>query len=193
MTTMLTAPFAALVVTATVSACGGALGPTATSTPAPSPASSIPKDVVPQSQHQAQDTLLGYLQRTVKGLPSGITLDSSRFGGVGAGNVGCDDNATGPDAPTRFNVAFDLKVPPNTDNAELIQAFGDVWRGWGWSVYERDGFRKPNLFGFGPDGYQLRLVSAARQGLPPGLEGSTPCFPGHLARNDTAFPTVVTP
>jgi hypothetical protein len=166
-------------------------GPTMTSTP-PTPPGWNPKDVVPQSQQQAQDTLLGYLQRTVKGLPPGITLDSTRFGGVGAGNVGCDDNATGPDAPTRFNVAFDLKVPPITHNEELIAAFGDVWRSWGWYVYERDGFRKPNLFGFSPDGYQLRLVSAARQGFPPGLEGSSPCFPGNLARKDIPFPTTVT-
>ncbi|NTY60094.1 hypothetical protein FEG63_11110 [Mycolicibacterium sphagni] len=200
-----TALLGALALSVILSGCGGGKlemptpsgatdigGPTMTSSP-PTPPGWNPKDVVPQSQQQAQDTLLGYLRNTVKGLSPGITFDATRFGGVGSGNVGCDDNATAADASTRFNVAFDITVPPGTDNEALIQAVGDVWRSWGWYVYERDGFRKPNLFGFSPDGYVLRIVSAARAGFPPGLEGSTPCFPGNLARNDIAFPAVVTP
>ncbi len=163
-----------------------------TSEPPPPPGWN-PKDVVPQSQQQAQDTLLGYLQRTVQALSSGITFDATRFGGVGNGNIGCDDDDTSPDAPVRFNAAFDLTVPPGTDSAALVQTVGNVWRSWGWHVYERDGFRKPNQFGTGPDGYRLRIITAAREGYPPGLEGSTPCFPGSLARNDVAFPTVVRP
>jgi hypothetical protein len=167
-------------------------GPTMTSAPPPPPGWN-PKDVVPQSQQQAQDTLLGYVQRTLQALPPGVTFDASRFGGVGSGNVGCDDEATAPDAPTRFDAAGDLKVPPGTDYMALVQTVGDVWRSWGWNVYERDGFRKPNQFGFSPDGYRMRIITAARAGYPPGLEGSTPCFPGNFARNDVPFPLVIAP
>jgi hypothetical protein len=161
-----------------------------TSEPPPPPGWN-PKDVVPQSQQQAQDTLAGYLQRTLKALPPGTTLDASRFGGVGSGNIGCDDNATSPDAPARFDAAGDLTVPPDTDYVALIRTVGDLWRSWGWHVYERDGFRKPNQFGFSPDGYRLRIITAARDGYPPGLEGSTPCFPGDIARDDVPFPAVL--
>ena len=165
-------------------------GPTMTSA-APTPPGWNPKDVVPQSQQQAQDTLLGYVKRTLQALPPGYMLDATRFGGMGSGNVGCDDDATSPDAPTRFNAAGDLKVPAGTDYASVAGAFGDVWRGWGWYVYEGDGFRKPNQFGVSPDGYRLRIVAAAVAGYPPGFEGSSPCFPGNLARDDIPFPTVV--
>ena len=65
-----------------------------------------------------------------------------------------------------------------------------VLRSWRWYIYERDGFRKPNQFGYSPDGYRLRIISAARSGYPPGLEGTTPCFPGNLAPNDIPFPMV---
>jgi len=165
-------------------------GPTVTSAPPPPPGWN-PKDVVPQSQEEAQQTLLGYLQRTINALPAGITFDATRFGGVGSGNIGCDDDATSPDAPTRFDAAGDLVVPEGTDYAALVRQIGDVWRSWGWHAYERDEFRKPNQFGFSPDGYRLHVVSGAREGYPPGLEGSTPCFPGQLARNDIPFPEVV--
>jgi hypothetical protein len=35
------------------------------------------------------------------------------------------------------------------------------------------------------------VVTAGREGYPPTLEGSTPCFPGEVARNDIPFPTVL--
>lgn len=161
-----------------------------TSTP-PTPPGWDPKDVVPASQQQAQDTLLDYVKRTLQALPPGYVLDASRFGGTGSGNVGCDDNATSPDAPVRFNAVGDLTVPPNTNYASVAGAFGDVWRSWGWYVYQGDDFRKPNQFGVSPDGYRLRIVAAAVAGFPPGFEGSSPCFPGTLARDDVPFPVVV--
>ena len=146
---------------------------------------------MPHSQQQAQHTLLEYLRGTLEALPAGTTFDASRFAGAGSGNIGCDDDATSPDAPTRFDAAGDLKVPPGTDYAALVQTVGDAWRSWGWHVYERGGFRKPNQFGFSPDGYRLRIITAARSGYPPGLEGSTPCFSGSLARDDMPFPAIV--
>ncbi len=111
-------------------------GPPMTSEPPPPPGWN-PKDVVPQSQQQAQDTLAGYLQRTLKALPPGTTLDASRFGGVGSGNIGCDDDATSPDAPARFDAAGDLTVPPDTDYAALIRPWatcGAVGAGMSTSV-----------------------------------------------------------
>ena len=62
-----------------------------------------PVDVVPQSQQQAQDTLVEYLRRMLEALPPGTQFDASRFAGAGSGNIGCDDDATSPDAPTRFD------------------------------------------------------------------------------------------
>jgi hypothetical protein len=195
---------AALSLTVVLAGCGGGKlgppsptgatdigGPAMTSAP-PTPPGWDPKDVVPASQQQAQDTLLGYIQRTLLALPPGFALDATRFGGVSSGNVGCDDNDTTPNGPTRFNAAGDLKVPPGTDHSAVARTFGDVWRSWGWYVYEGEGFRKPNQFGVSPDGYRLRIVAAAVAGYPPGFEGSSPCFPGNLARDDVPFPTVVT-
>lgn len=161
-----------------------------TSPPSPPPGWTL-NEVVPQSQQQAQDTLLGYLRRTVAALPPGTVLDATRYAGVGSGNLGCDDDATGPDAPTQFGATGDLTLPAGTDPATAITTTGDVWRGWGWHVFERDGFRKPNRFGYGPDGYRLQIVTAGREGYPPTLEGTTPCFPGELARTDIPFPTVI--
>lgn len=42
---------------------------------------------------------------------------------------------------------------------------------------ERDGFRKPNQFGYGPDGYRMQIVIPAQDGYPPTLAGSSPRFP----------------
>ncbi|BBX16524.1 hypothetical protein CRI77_21130 [Mycolicibacterium duvalii] len=44
-----------------------------------------------------------------------------------------------------------------TDFAALIAQTGGVWQQWGWEVLERDGFNKPNRFGYGPDGYTLQI------------------------------------
>jgi hypothetical protein len=165
-------------------------GPPMISMPPPPPGWN-PKEVVPQSQQQAQDTLLGYVQRTVQSLPPGTVFDATRYAGIGSGNLVCDDNATSPNAPTQFGATGDLKFAPGTDLEAMVAKTGEIWRSWGWHVIERDGFRKPNQFGYSQDGYKLQIVTAAREGYPPTLEGSTPCFPGELARNDIPFPPVV--
>lgn len=164
-------------------------GPTMT----PDPPTPIGPDgaVTPQSHQQAQETLLSYIKRTLRALPPGTTFDATRFGGIGSGMVGCEDDATSPDAPVRLDAAGDLTVSPGTDYDSMVQTIGDAWQAWGWQVSERDGFRKPNQFGVGPDGYRLRVIASARDGYPPGLEGSSPCFPGNLANDDMAFPPVV--
>ena len=40
---------------------------------------------------------------------------------------------------------------------------------WGWYVYERDGFREPNEFGYAPEGYRMQIVAAAKPGYAPTL------------------------
>lgn len=155
------------------------------------PAGGEPDEITPESQKQVEDTLLGYIKRTLQALPPGYVLDASRFGGTGSGIIGCDDNDTSPDAPVRLTVSSDLKVPPGVDNVAVSEAFGQVWRSFGWRVYSDDGFRQPNQFGVSPDGYRLRTVQPAVAGYPPGFSASSPCFPGGLADDDYSFPVVI--
>lgn len=58
---------------------------------------------------------------------------------------------------------------------------GEIRRSRGWYVFEREGFRTPNEFGYASDGYRLQIVTAGRPGYAPTLSGSTPCFPGDIA------------
>jgi hypothetical protein len=74
----------------------------------------------------------------------------------------------------------------------MVRRVGDIWRAWGWYVYERDGFRKPNEFGYAPDGYRMQIVTAAQPGYAPTLSASTPCFPATIATDGVAFPIKVT-
>ncbi|WNG82170.1 hypothetical protein C6A86_000145 [Mycobacterium sp. ITM-2016-00316] len=155
------------------------------------PTGEEPQEISPESQQQVQDTLLGYITRTLQALAPGYALDATRFGGTGSGIIGCDDNATGPDAPVRLTVTGDLTIPPGVDNVAVSEAFGDVWRSWGWRVYTDDRFRQPNRFGVSPDGYRLSTEQPAVAGYPPSFIASSPCFPGHLADDDYSFPVVI--
>jgi hypothetical protein len=125
---------------------------------------------VPQSQKQAQDTIRGCLQRTIDALPPGTALDGARYAGAGK-NRYCDDNASSPDAPMRFHTIGDLKLPSDDDDpVKVVATVGDIWRSWGWHVFERDGFRKPNQFGYAPDGYRLQIGVPGREGYPPSIQ-----------------------
>lgn len=199
-TDRLIAQIACLAAVVTLSACSSAseLGP-----PTPTGATDIggpnmsshdgnePTDITPENQQQVQDTLLGYIKRTLNSLPPGYVLDATRFGGTGHGVIGCDDNDTSPDAPVRLTINSDLKIPPGIDNEAVSEAFGRVWRSFGWRVYSDDSFRQPNQFGVSPDGYSLRTVQPAVAGYPPGFTASSPCFPGGLADDDYSFPVVI--
>jgi hypothetical protein len=143
--------------------------------------------VVPQSQQQAQDTVYGYLKRTLDALPPGTVLDATPYGSASI-TSSCDDNDSSPTAPRYFSTHGQLKFPAGTDNVAAVAKVGDIWRSWGWRVIERDGFRKPNQFGYGPDGYRLQVVSASPTTYPPTMDAISPCYPGSLARNDIAFP-----
>lgn len=144
--------------------------------------------VAPQSQQQAQDTVVGHLRRTLAGLPPGTTLDATRFAGAGH-NSYCDDNDSGAAAPIRFHTIGELTGAPA--GAGVVTAVGDLWRSWGWQVLEREGFRTPNRFGYSPDGYRLQIVAAAVAGYPPTVQASSPCFPRQLARDDIPIPDVL--
>jgi hypothetical protein len=166
-------------------------GSPVTSAPPP-PAGWNPKDVVPTSQQQAQDTLVDYLKRTLAALPAGTVLDSDGYAGPGH-NIGCEDEPKdSATAPVHFQTIGNVTVPGGLDPQTVISKVGDTWRSWGWYVFERDGFTKPNQFGYGPDGYRLQIQAANPSTYPPTLQGSTPCFPGNIAKDDVAYPPRLT-
>jgi hypothetical protein len=148
------------------------------------------RPVVPASQQQAQDTLLGYLKRTLQALPAGTTLDATRYSG-GTNTPPCEDVITGK-PPEAFSTIGELKLPPDVDSNAVIARIGDIWKTWGWYVIERDGDYKPNRYGYAPDGYELIIAAANPPGYPPGLQGVSPCFPGNLPDDRAPFPMVLT-
>ncbi|OBI96675.1 hypothetical protein A5661_19135 [Mycobacterium asiaticum] len=163
-------------------------GPPMTSTPPPPPGWKL-QPAVPATQQQAQDTAIGYLRRTLQELPPGTTLDATRYSG-GTNSVPCKDD-TSANPPEEFTTIGDLKPPPGTDTSSLVASAGDIWKRWGWYVYERDGFYKPNRFGYAPDGYSLQIEARARPGEPPSLKATSPCFPAETPRDRTPFPAIL--
>lgn len=141
----------------------------------------------PVSQQEVQETVAGQLRGTLAALPEGTVIDASRFVTV-AHNSPCDDDDSGPVAMMRFHTIGELRTPIGTD---AIAVVGAIWRDWGWQVVERAGFGTPNRFGYSPEGYRLQVVTVAA-GHPPVLQASSPCFPRPIARDDIAFPTIIT-
>src|ERR1700736_2010547 len=82
-------------------------------------------------------------------LRSTETNENSPLGGIWGG-VGLLRALTGAAAPAR------------------------IWKQWGWQVIERDGFTKPNRFGYAPDGYVLQIEARPDPKYPPSLVGSSP-------------------
>ncbi len=161
-----------------------------TSAPPPPPGWSV-EEVVPRSEQEAHDTILGYLRRTLAVLPPGTVVDSDGYASSGQ-TAWCDDEPEDPtNAPVHLQTVGDLKVPGDMDPKALIAKVADTWRSWGWYVFERDGFNKPNQFGYGPDGYRLQIEMANPPSYPPTLTAISPCFPGNLARDGVSFPAIV--
>lgn len=165
-----------------------------TSVPPPPPGWKL-EPVVPAGQQQAQDTVLGYLTRTAEALGPGTTFDATRYR-VGNGNRSCDDLPTGPDKPEMMFV--DVRqvlagTDAGSDAVTMIGEAGEIWRSWGWHVYEREDFPRPNRFGYGPDGYRLQIESSDPPGYPPTITGISPCFPGDVATDDIAVPNILPP
>lgn len=155
----------------------------------PTPAAPSPK--IPASQQEAQEMVLRYLQQTVDAMPRGAILDGRRLA-VGDGVRYCEDDPSGPDAPVRFSDWRDVTVPNGTLSSEVVVQVGEVWRSWGWQVIERDGFPKPNRFGYGPDGYRLQIKVRSDEQQSLSLIGSSPCFSGSLRRDIPRNPLVIT-
>ncbi len=155
----------------------------------PPPPGWTERPVAPASQQQAQDTVIGYLTKTLRALPPGTILDATRYSG-GTNTPPCQDVETGT-SPNQFTTIADLKLPPGTSPDAVIAQTGDTWKRWGWYVIERDGFFKPNRFGYGPDGYRLQITAAPQPGSPPTLQGISPCFPAGLPDDRSPFPMVL--
>lgn len=147
----------------------------------PTPTVANPK--IPASQQEARDTVLRYLQRSVDALPAGSSLDGRRYV-VGTGTTYCEDEPKDQNSPVHFEDWRDINLPPATDFNATIAHLGDVWKQWGWQVIERDGFTKPNRFGYAPDGYTLQIEAHKDPKFAPSLIGASPCFPGNL-RDDS--------
>lgn len=155
-------------------------------------ADNIPKPSaprVPSSQQEAQDTVISYLQKTVDSLPRGTKLDATDF--RGGANMSCEDEPMTDTPPTRFEYWTHVTADNGASTDDLITKTGDTWRSWGADVKERDDFRKPNRFGYLPDGYELQIKGAAKPGYPPTLIVTSPCFPGQVARRDIPSPRVI--
>jgi hypothetical protein len=163
-------------------------GPDMTSA-SPPPPGWTERPVVPTSQQQAQDTVIGYLKKTLRALPPGIALDATRYSG-GTNTAPCQDVETGV-SPNNFTTIGDLQLPPGTSPDAIVTKTGDIWKSWGWYVIERDGFYKPNQFGYGPDGYRLQIMAAPQAGYPPSLQAVSPCFPANLPGDRSPFPMVL--
>lgn len=143
------------------------------------PTPAVPSPKIPASQQEAQDTVLRYLQQTLDVFPPGSSLDGSRYR-IGRMDRYCEDDPAGADSPVHVEDWRDVKLPPGTDFNALISHTGEIWKQWGWQVIERDGFEKPNRFGYTPDGYVLHLEARNKVGATPFLIGSSPCYPGSL-------------
>lgn len=152
------------------------------------PTPATPK--VPTDQREAQDTVVRYLQQTVNALPPGTSLDGTRYT-VGDGTTYCEDNPGSPDAPVHVEDWRDMVLPPDSDFAAIITKTGEIWKQWGWEVIERDGFDKPNRFGYSPDGYILQIQARPDRTQPPSLIGSSPCFPGDRRDNSVRRPPLI--
>jgi len=96
------------------------------------------------------------------------------------------DRQRGPDNRREGNRSdtTDLYAMSRYVLLQAVAATGEIWKQWGWEVIERDGFDKPNRFGYSPDGYILQIQARPDRTQPPSLIGSSPCFPGDR-RDDT--------
>jgi hypothetical protein len=163
-------------------------GPDKSSAPSPPPGWTR-RPVVPASVQQAQDTIIGYLTKMLRAMPPGTVLDATRYSG-GTNTPPCQDTETGS-SPNSFTTIGELKPPPGVGFDTIIAAAGEIWKRWGWYVLERDGFYKPNQFGYGPDDYRLQITAAPQSAYPPTLQADSPCFPESLPRDHSPFPMVL--
>lgn len=147
--------------------------------------------VKPANQRQVQDTVTAMYQRTANALPSGYSFDGSRYGTTG-GIVDCDDDAKGDEvSPVQYRSSRDMKVPAGTPIDGLVEKLGEIWKSFGWSVDQRDGFPEPNRFATTSDGYRIHAIVGRPAGYPPVLVAGSFCYDGHLVEKGIEIPAVV--
>jgi hypothetical protein len=122
----------------------------------------------------------------------GTAFDTGHYSGTGDNNNFCDDNFSGPGKPPmNLGTAGDITFPAGNGLRAMIVMTGDTSRSWGWYVYQRDGFEKPDQFGYAPDGYHLQIVAAFPLDYPQTVSATSPCFGGEFARDDISSPAVL--
>jgi hypothetical protein len=84
-----------------------------------------------------------------------------------------------------------MKLAPGADFNAIVAQTGEIWKGWGWRVIERDAFTKPNRFGYAPDGYTLQIMARNDPKYAPSLVGTSPCFPGNLRNTSIQRPALI--
>lgn len=146
----------------------------------------------PTSRRKAQQKLYEYMSNTLQYLPEGIALDNTRYEGAGGGVDTCDDRIDSENAPIFYYDSRDMHVPKGIEYNDLISKVGEIWRGWGWSVEERDGTYKPNRQGKSPEGYTLNIQAGYPVGYPPTMDGNTPCFSPQFRHEPVPIPRVIT-
>lgn len=146
---------------------------------------------IPASQGEAQKTVIHYIQQTVDALPPGTNVDGTRYAGTGSGMAYCEDEPRDDNSPVNYAYWGDLNLPPGTDVNAMYGQVESIWKGWGWQVLERQGFEKPNRFGYAPDGYVVQIKAAYPPGSPPTIIGTSPCFPGNLRKEGAPIPTAI--
>ncbi|MGL6234949.1 MAG: hypothetical protein ACRC20_06355 [Segniliparus sp.] len=145
------------------------------------------------SQQQAQETLYGYMRKTLEGLPAGVSIYSAHPW-QGGSNSACDDRIDQENAPITYHDTFDMKLPAGTASDALIAKVRELWESWGWRVKESEGDGNFSWYGYSPDGYQLDIMgySGRLAGYPPTFGGRTPCFPPRLRDDHVPKPRIIT-
>jgi hypothetical protein len=90
-----------------------------------------------------------------------------------------------------FSTVGDLRPPAGTELGAIVAQVGDIWKSWGWQVYERDGFYEPNRFGYAADGYSLSIEATSRPDYPPTLGGVSPCLAAEAPEDRSPFPMIL--
>ncbi|OBG98939.1 hypothetical protein A5697_14920 [Mycobacterium sp. E3251] len=153
------------------------------------PAATSPK--TPTSREEAQNAVLRYIQQTVDALPGGTNVDGTRYSGVGSGIAYCEDEPKAPNSRVNYSYWGDLNLPAGENPNAVFGQVESIWKRWGWQVLERQGFEKPNRFGYAPDGYVVQIKAAYPPGSPPTIIGTSPCFPGNLRKEGAPVPTAI--
>jgi hypothetical protein len=102
------------------------LGGPAVTSASPPPPGWTTHPAIPTSQQQAQDTILGYLKKTLQALPPGTALDATRYSGA-TNTPPCKDVETGK-PPVSLTTIGELNLPAGVDPVGVVARLGDTWK-----------------------------------------------------------------